>query len=109
MRPRFRPIWTTLALLIAIEPRIGRAADIGWLEAVGRRAGERAKAETCVALLKGYGDEQQSSQGQLAYGEAARAVERRRRRTFRPTGVIANSNFSRTPSGPPTRSTSKFL
>ena len=35
-------------------------------------------------------------------------LERRRRRTFRPTGDIANAKFSRTPSAPPTRSTLKF-
>jgi hypothetical protein len=61
---------TTLALLISMAPGISRAADIGWPEAVGRLAGERSKAETCAALLKGYGDEQQSSRGQLAYGDA---------------------------------------
>jgi hypothetical protein len=70
MRPGFRHIWTALALLVSISPGIGRAADIGLPEAVGRLAGERSKAETCAALLKGYGDEQQSSRGQLAYGEA---------------------------------------
>ena len=67
MRPGFTLIF---ALLISIAPEISRAADIGWPEAVGRLAGERSKAETCAALLKGYGDKQQSSQGQLAYGEA---------------------------------------
>jgi DNA invertase Pin-like site-specific DNA recombinase len=34
---------------------------------------------------------------------------RRRRRTFRPNGDIANAKFSRTPSALPTRSTLKFL
>src|ERR1700730_4720707 len=70
MRPGFRQIWTTIALLISIAPGISRAADIGWPEAVGRLARVRSKAETCAALLKGYGDQQQSSQGQLVYGEA---------------------------------------
>ncbi len=70
MRPGFRQFLIAFALLISIAPAISRAAEIGWPEAVGRLAGERSKAETCVALLKGYGDEQQSSQGQLAYGEA---------------------------------------
>ncbi|MGB7044731.1 MAG: hypothetical protein WBD65_07425, partial [Methylocella sp.] len=55
---------------MGIAPGISRAADIGWPQAVGRLAGERSKAETCAALLKGYGDQQQSSRGQLAYGEA---------------------------------------
>ena len=70
MRSGLRHLWTALALLISITPGIIRAADIGWPEAVGRLAGERSKAETCAAVLKGYGDKQQSFQGQLAYGEA---------------------------------------
>ncbi|MGA7383942.1 MAG: hypothetical protein WBW81_04375 [Methylocella sp.] len=63
-------ILTAHALLISISPGICRAADIGWPEAVGRLAGERSKAETCAALLKGHGDKQQISRGELAYGEA---------------------------------------
>src|ERR1700738_466723 len=70
MRPGFRHIWTTLAPLLSMAPGISRAADIGWPEAVGRLAGARTRAETCAAVLKGYGDEQQISRGQLAYGEA---------------------------------------
>ena len=70
MRPGFRYIWITFALLISIAPGVSRPADIGWPEAVGRLAGERTKAETCTALLKGYADQQQSSRGQLVYGEA---------------------------------------
>jgi hypothetical protein len=70
MRPGFRHIWTAIAPLISMAPRIGRAADIGWPEAVGRLAGARTRAETCAAVLKAYGDEQQISRGQLAYGEA---------------------------------------
>jgi hypothetical protein len=37
---------------------------------VGRLAGERSRADTCAGLLKGHGDSQQISRGQLAYGEA---------------------------------------
>jgi hypothetical protein len=70
MRPGFRHIWTAIAPLISMAPGIGRAADIGWPEAVGRLAGARTRAETCAAVLKAYGDEQQISRGQLAYGEA---------------------------------------
>jgi hypothetical protein len=70
MRPAHAPILTALALLISIAPGISRAADIGWPEAVGRLAGERSTAENCAAALKGYGDKQQVSRGQLAYGEA---------------------------------------
>ena len=70
MRSGRTPILTSLALLISIAPGSSRAADIGWPEAVGRLAGERSKAETCAAVLKGYGNERQIYQGQLAYGEA---------------------------------------
>jgi hypothetical protein len=35
-----------------------------------RPVSERSKAETCAGLLKGYGDSEQVSQGQLAYAEA---------------------------------------
>jgi len=70
MRSGLTLILTMLALLISIAPAISRAGDIGWPEAVGRLAGERSNAENCAAALKGYGDEQQISRGQLAYGEA---------------------------------------
>jgi hypothetical protein len=70
MRQGFMHIWTALAPLISMAPGIGRAADIGWPEAVGRLAGARTRAETCAAVLKRYGEEQQISRGQLAYGEA---------------------------------------
>lgn len=70
MKPGFRHILIALGLLISMASGISRAADIGWPEAVGRLAGERSKAETCAALLKGHGDKQQSFRGQLAYGEA---------------------------------------
>ena len=69
MRPEVRHIWIALILLISIATGICRAADIGWPEAVGRLAGERSKAENCAALLKGHGDKQQISRGELAYGE----------------------------------------
>jgi hypothetical protein len=69
MRPGFTLMLTALALLISIAPGIS-LADIGWPEAVGRLAGERSNAENCAAALKGYGDKQQISRGQLAYGEA---------------------------------------
>jgi hypothetical protein len=69
MRTGHTPILTALALLISIAPGIS-LADIGWPEAIGRLAGERTKAETCAALLKGSGDQQNIPRGQLAYGEA---------------------------------------
>jgi hypothetical protein len=70
MKPGLTPIWIALAWFVSTVPGISQEADIGWPEAVGRLAGERSNAETCAALLKGYGDPQQIAQGQLAYGEA---------------------------------------
>jgi len=46
------------------------SATMSWPEAVGQIAGQRAKAETCVALMKRYGDEAQIARGQLTYADA---------------------------------------
>jgi hypothetical protein len=70
MRWGHSPILMAFASLILSEPGISRAADISWPEAVGRLAEARSNAENCAAALKGYGDAQQISRGQLAYGEA---------------------------------------
>lgn len=64
------PIFMALAFVILIAPMANAATDIGWPEAVGRLAGARSKAVTCAGLLKGHGDNQQISSGQVAYGEA---------------------------------------
>ena len=63
-------IWTPLALLILAGPAICQAVDIGWPEAMGRLAAERTRAEICVALLKGHGNEAQITRGQLDYSKA---------------------------------------
>lgn len=63
-------IWTAVALLMLAGPAICQTVDIGWPEAVGRLAAERTTAETCVALLKGHGNEAQIAHGQLDYGKA---------------------------------------
>lgn len=60
-------VWTLLVLLVPAEFAISQPAGVAWPEAVARLAGERAKAETCVALLKGHGDQAQISRGQLVY------------------------------------------
>ena len=48
----------------------GFAQEIGWPEAVGRLTRERSKAETCITLLKKYGDKAQIARGSLEYNEA---------------------------------------
>jgi hypothetical protein len=45
-------------------------ATMSWPEAVGQIAGQRTKAETCVALMKRYGDDAQIARGQLIYADA---------------------------------------
>jgi hypothetical protein len=63
-------VWILLVLLIGAPPGVSQAAGIAWPEAVARLAGERSKAEICIALLKGHGDTEQVSRGRLAYGAA---------------------------------------
>jgi hypothetical protein len=70
----FTRAFTVLVALI-ILPGSGTAQGIGWPEAVSRLAGERTKAETCVALLKGHGDSTRISRGQLAYGKAKANID----------------------------------
>ncbi len=60
----------TMLAVMLVAPWIGRAAEIGWPEAVGRLAGERSEAETCAALFKQYAEKPHIPRGALAYGEA---------------------------------------
>ena len=46
------------------------SATMSWPEAVGQIAGQRAKAETCVGLMKKYGNDTQIARGQLTYANA---------------------------------------
>jgi hypothetical protein len=59
-----------LALLVLSGSALSQPATIAWPEAVAQLAGERAKAETCVALIKKYGNEGQIVRGQLTYTAA---------------------------------------
>ena len=61
---------TVLALLSSTVFVIGQPATMTWPEAVAQLTGERTKAETCVALLKKYGDQTQAARGQLTYTNA---------------------------------------
>jgi hypothetical protein len=58
------------ALLALTGSALSQPATISWPEAVAQLAGERAKAETCVALVKKYGDEAQIARAQLTYTSA---------------------------------------
>jgi hypothetical protein len=63
-------IGTLVLLLACVAPGTSQAKGIGWPEAVDRLARERSNAETCLALLKGYGNKEQIARLRLAYGEA---------------------------------------
>jgi hypothetical protein len=63
-------ILALLALLVLTGSAISQPATISWPEAVAQLAGERAKAETCVALMKKYGDDAQIARAQLTYTNA---------------------------------------
>ena len=59
-----------LALFALTDSLIAQPAAISWPDAVGKIAGERAKAEACVALMKKYGDDAQKARGEIAYTNA---------------------------------------
>ena len=59
-----------LALLVLTGSAISQPATTSWPDAVSKISGERAKAETCVALMKKYGDDAQKARGQLTYTNA---------------------------------------
>jgi hypothetical protein len=59
-----------LGLLLLTGSALSQPATMSWPEAVAQLAGERAKAETCVALVKKYGDEAQIARAQLTYASA---------------------------------------
>jgi hypothetical protein len=67
---KIRVFIALLAPLTLAGSAIGQPATISWPEAVAQLAGERAKAETCVALMKKYGGDAQIARGQLTYTNA---------------------------------------
>ena len=67
---RSTPFLALLALLVLTGSVIAQPAAISWPDAVGKIAGERAKAEMCVALMKKYGDDAQKARGEITYTNA---------------------------------------
>ncbi len=63
-------VWILCLLLAGVVPAVAQAEAIGWPEAVARLAGERTKAETCLDVLKTYGDGVQIARGRFGYGNA---------------------------------------
>jgi hypothetical protein len=57
-------------LLALICPALAEPANISWPDAIAQLTGERARAETCVALLKKYGDDAQIARAQITYSDA---------------------------------------
>jgi hypothetical protein len=62
--------WLLLLLAVNAAGTAAHAQEIDWQEAVARLARERTLAETCVALLRKYGDQAAQARGTLAYGDA---------------------------------------
>ncbi len=72
-----RPCWhlsimvlVAMPLLLTSPKSLATNGDMGWPEATAQLASLRTKAETCVALLKRYGNPGQRAQGQLGYARA---------------------------------------
>jgi hypothetical protein len=59
-----------LALFVLTEAALSQTTTVSWPDAVSQLAGQRAKAETCVVLLRKYGDQAQIARGQLSYTNA---------------------------------------
>jgi hypothetical protein len=59
-----------LALIVLTGSAISQPAPISWPEAGAQLAGQRAKAETCIALTKKYGEDAQIARAQLTYTNA---------------------------------------
>jgi hypothetical protein len=68
IRPAVCP--ALLALFALTQAVIAQPAAMSWPDAVGQMAGERARAETCVALMKKYGDATERARGEIAYTNA---------------------------------------
>jgi hypothetical protein len=61
--------WLTFLALVMVGTTV-RAQEINWQEAVARLARERTHAETCVTILKKYGDPATKDRASVSYGEA---------------------------------------
>jgi hypothetical protein len=64
------PFLALLALSVLTGSAIGQPATMSWPDAVSNISSQRDKAETCVALMKKYGDDAQKARGQLTYVNA---------------------------------------
>jgi hypothetical protein len=62
--------WWLTFLTVVVAGTALHAQEINWQEAVARLARERTQVETCVIVLKKYGDPTARDRGALTYGVA---------------------------------------
>jgi hypothetical protein len=76
---RFRGevLMVLVSVPLLLTPAHGMAADddMQWPEATAQLASLRTKAETCVALLKRYGNQTKIAQGKLGYADAKAEID----------------------------------
>ncbi|MGO9401809.1 MAG: hypothetical protein ACLP19_28825 [Xanthobacteraceae bacterium] len=70
MMTRGAAFFVLASLLVRAGFAFGQPAEVTWPDAVAQLAGERSKAETCVALVKKYGSSAQIAHAQLTYTDA---------------------------------------
>jgi hypothetical protein len=70
MVTRSTALFMLAILLVRASSVLSLPAEITWPDAVAQLAGERSKAETCVALMKKYGSDAQIAHAQLTYTES---------------------------------------
>jgi hypothetical protein len=63
-------LFVLASLIVRTGLAFSQPVEIAWPDAVAQLAGERSKAETCVALIKKYGSDAQIAHGQLTYTDA---------------------------------------
>jgi hypothetical protein len=70
MMTRGAAFFVLASLVVRAGFAFGQPVEITWPDAVAQLAGERSKAETCVALMKKYGSSAQIAHAQLTYTDA---------------------------------------
>ena len=63
-------ILALIALLAPAGSALSEPAAMTWPDAVAQLTAERTRAETCVAVVKKYGDDAQKVHGRLTYTNA---------------------------------------
>jgi hypothetical protein len=70
MMARAAALFVLASLLMRPGLAFSQPAEITWPDAVAQLAGERSKAETCIALMKRHGSDAQIAHAQLTYTDA---------------------------------------